>query len=505
MKNVTFGKLLEKLLYLSNQKKSSLAKALGYDVSYISKWITGKNLPTQKSISDICKTTSEFIVDSLNMSYMQELKIYFEIDEDVESNAVLAQYLERSLKESYMYTAEKSIPNLYKKTHSEDSYNSMTHINPRLRKQYLAKDANLFMNSSDKLDLIISADLYKLNNSDKMAIADMKKELMSLNASHNIHNIRVRFLMGFDRQDSDIVFNTIMIINMITTYPEINFEIFNCEVDSNAVISVIKDRIFHAAMYTKDRRCLFTNMSKDKEIVDEIYYSLEDILKNQGKLIFEVKSTLDIIKNRKYLQYIMGQDLRWLIGHINELFMPYDLFDEVAKSIFGEDEEVLEELKKINMLLQNVIYKSKLKVLIYELDLRKYISVGKLNFFNIPIKLTFEQRERHINYIKKIIEEYDNVEIKLIDGNFVEEFKETQDSSIYLSKNLQMMSINPREDHNDYAIIKDNEFKNICDEFFEILWNKESEIVVNNKTEMLDRIEKTLTCTKIINENLKTE
>ena len=102
MKNVTFGQLLEKLLHLSNQKKSSLAKALGYDVSYISKWITGKNLPTQKSISDICRITSEFIVDSLNMSYMQDLKNYFEIDEDIENNFVLAQYLERSLKESLM-------------------------------------------------------------------------------------------------------------------------------------------------------------------------------------------------------------------------------------------------------------------------------------------------------------------------------------------------------------------------------------------------------------------
>ena len=38
------------------------------------------------------------------------------------------------------------------------------------------------------------------------------------------------------------------------------------------------------------------------------------------------------------------------------------------------------------------------------------------------------------------------------------------------------MSINPIENHNNYAIIKDSEFKNICDEFFEILWNKDSEI-----------------------------
>ncbi|WP_286312085.1 helix-turn-helix domain-containing protein [Romboutsia ilealis] len=456
MKNITFGKLLEKLLHLSNQKKSSLAKALGYDVSYISKWITGKNLPTQKNISDVCKITSEFIVDSLNMSHMQELKNYFEIDKDVESNAVLAQYLERSLKESYMHTAEKSVPNLYKKTHSEDSYNSMTHINPRLRKQYLSKDASLFMNSSDKLDLIISADLYKLNDSDKMAIYDMKKDLMSINTSHDI---RVRLLMEFDKLDSDELLNTIMIINMITTYPEINFEIFNCEVDSNVVISVIKDRIFHAAIYTKDRRCLFTNMSKDKDIVDEIYYSLEDILKNRAKPILEVKSILEIIRKRTYHQYI----------------------------------------------LQNVIYKSKLKVLIYEKEIRKYISVGMLNFFNIPIKLTFEQRERHINYIKKVIKESDNVEIKLIDGDFIDAFKETQDYAIYLSKTLTMMSINPTENHNDYAILKNSEFKNICDKVFKILWNKEADILVSNKIEILERIEKTLTCTKIINENLKSE
>ena len=135
MKNITFGRLLEKLLDLSNQKKSALAKVLGYDVSYISKWISGKNVPTQKSISDVCKITSKFIVDSLNLSRMQELKEYFEIDEKLENNSILAQYLEQSLKEAYMYTAEKSVPNLYKKTHSEDSYKSMTHINPRLRKQ----------------------------------------------------------------------------------------------------------------------------------------------------------------------------------------------------------------------------------------------------------------------------------------------------------------------------------------------------------------------------------
>ena len=40
---------------------------------------------------------------------------------------------------------------------------------------------------------------------------------------------------------------------------------------------------------------------------------------------------------------------------------------------------------------------------------------------------------------------------------------------------------------------------------FEIIWNKESDIVVSNKIEILERIEKILTCAKVINESLKLE
>jgi len=47
---------------------------------------------------------------------------------------------------------------------------------------------------------------------------------------------------------------------MITKYTKRNFEIFNRVVHLNEVIFVVKNRIFHAAVYIKDRHCLFTNM-----------------------------------------------------------------------------------------------------------------------------------------------------------------------------------------------------------------------------------------------------
>ena len=77
MKNITFGNLIEKLLYISNQKKSSLAKFIGYDVSYINKWILSTYLPSSKRINEICKNISDFILDSLDESSLINLIDYF--------------------------------------------------------------------------------------------------------------------------------------------------------------------------------------------------------------------------------------------------------------------------------------------------------------------------------------------------------------------------------------------------------------------------------------------
>lgn len=284
MKNITFGCILGDLLHLSKQKKSSLAKQLGYDISYLSKWTSGKNLPIPKNINDICMTTSKFIVDSLTEDSLEDVKTYFQIDDNMNTKEELVNYIEQLLKDSYVYTAQKSIPNLPRQTHWQEDYNSTMHVNPRLRKQYLNKDIELFIKKSNKLDFILSANLNRLPDDDKMSIADIKSDLANMKESIDT---RTRILLSFEDDYSDIIFNTILIINMIAMYPSMNFEVYNCDVDSNAIISIIKDRVVHTGNFTKDKRCLLTTMSKEKSIIDDLYYSLETILKNHGTPIVE--------------------------------------------------------------------------------------------------------------------------------------------------------------------------------------------------------------------------
>ena len=44
-----FSELLEQLINISGVKSAGLAKALQYDASYISKWVSGRMLPTEKT------------------------------------------------------------------------------------------------------------------------------------------------------------------------------------------------------------------------------------------------------------------------------------------------------------------------------------------------------------------------------------------------------------------------------------------------------------------------
>lgn len=498
MKNITFGNVLENLLYLSNQKKGSLARALGYDISYVNKWISSKNLPSSKRINEICKNISDFIIDSLTESTYENLVEYFEIDKNYDED-YLNKYIENTLKEIYLNTANtnnKSLQSIPKNTHSEEYYNSLSNVKPILIQKSLLDEIDSYADKGDNLEILVSLNLFDINYKEKISLGDMKRVFYEMSKKTNI---KVKFLLGLKGENQNEILNSILGINLISTYPSLNFEIYNCNLNYNTVIVAIKDKFLSTSVFSEEGDCLFSTTSKEKKLVSELYDSIEYTLRNKGKNICYKKTPDLMIEDQTYIQYIMNNDLRCLLGSINEFFMPEDLFMEIAERVFGDNKKIMNELKKINVFLHNATYKSKLKVLLYEAELRKYMSSGCLHFFNTPVTLTFKERERHIEYIEKILMESNDVEIRLVDGHFVEDFKNNENPSLYLSKNLKFTKVHPESGENDYSIIWDKVFKGMCDSLFNALWNAKGDIILNNKEDILDRISKSISYTKIIN------
>lgn len=505
MNNITFGNILENLLYISNQKKSSLANSLGYDISYINKWISSRNLPSSKRLNEICKDISEFVVRSLNDVTYDNLINYFEINEKIDTE-YLTQYIEEKLKEAYMYEVRgkgnKGTISIPKSTHLEEFYNSISSIKPTIVQKEFTNEIYSIVNKGEELDIVLSFNLFDLKYKDKVSLGNMKKSFYEI--SRNTKT-KVTILMGLESNKDDKtqkILNALIGINLISTYPALDFEIYNCNVNPNSTISVIRNKFLITTTHYPDGECLLSSYSKDKNLIDDVYYNLMHTQKQKGKPLCEKKTPLSMIEDQTYIQYIMNNDLRCILGSINEFFMPPDLFMEIAERTFGDNQNIMNEMKKINIFLQNATYKSKLKVLIYESELRKYLSSGCLHFFNTPVTLTFKERERHIEYLEKILMESEDVEIRMVDGNFIDEFMNNDNPSLYLSKSLKMSKMHPISGKNYYSIISDVKFKEMCDELFDEIWNNNIDVVIADKDEIHGRISKSISYTRIMSENL---
>ena len=133
------------------------------------------------------------------------------------------------------------------------------------------------------------------------------------------------------------------------------------------------------------------------------------------------------------------------------------------------------------------------------------MSSGCLHFFNTPVHLTFKERERHIAFIEKILSEDNDIEIRLIEGNFVEDFRHADNPSLYLSKNLKFIKVHPVSGMNEYSILRDNEIKKMANNLFHDLWNYGGDLLLIERDDILDRISKSISYTRIISENLGEE
>lgn len=491
MVNVEFGKNIEKLIQFSGQKNYSLAKELGYDVSYISKWISGTMLPASKNIKNICEKTAKFVVDNATEIHKCEILAYYKLDiNKYSSDESIIQYIQDMLNESYLFSSQKKANKNYIKVGKENTEqcNSLLYIKPRLLKKHLDEDIMDLTKKEIKNDVILLADLFSLGKDDKLHIAGIRS---GSTIKTEMKNVRIRFLISFDENADDIIFNTILLMNMIKIYSNINFTFYSCKHAQYSLTSVIKENSFTYTVYTDTKQCLFTNVSQDKKVVQDIYESLEEMIETRSRITFLEKNPREIILEKNYIEYMIGRDLRWLIGNMSELFMPSDLFLEIGKIVFGESKEIVDELKNIDAILQNAIYKSDIQILMYENAIRQYISNGRLSFFNTTITLSLEQRQRHIEYMEKILKENEDIDIKLINGNLVDDFKNKENPTAYLSRNINIIKGNfdeYSEYENKYLIIRDNRLDNIFKRFFKEVWESERYNISKFKEEAIIRI-----------------
>lgn len=138
----------------------------------------------------------------------------------------------------------------------------------------------------------------------------------------------------------------------------------------------------------------------------------------------------------------------------------------------------------------------------FESALRKYASSGNIKFFNNPIKLNLEQRQRQLSYIKEITKN-DNINFRVIENNLLDNIKIDENPSMYLSDKISFLKQEYNENSADYMIINDKNLIKILNNFFEKVWIEK--VISNNNSEHDSEniITESLRYINILNDNIK--
>lgn len=476
-----FGDLLRKLVFLSGQKNYTLALHLGYDVSYVSKWVTKSMLPTSKNIHRICESTAEFIVSSTTDSQKNELLRFYKIPKDETNIKLLCQTIRESLTACFQFSIQTN-----KNTQIPDRLLPNCHfsVNPRMQRVNLNNEIPV---TAGPQDLIMFTNLFTMGKEDKLSIAgfDSAFDLEQKNPC-------LRIMISLTQYEQDLVFNSILLIHMIANYAEIDFELYITDTVPCSLMLAFRDLYCHSSILIENHRCITSQTCTDKRLVNELYDTMEDVIKTQSKQVFKFISMEQMLNEHYYIQSAISPDIHWLVGSITEQFLPNDLFEELLAQ-YIDNPAYQETLKKNHQIVQNATYVSNIQILIYESTIRKFILDGKLDFFTYPITLEVQQRERYLQHMKELFCNNKHLNIRLVDGDFVEDFKAFDNPSIYLSDSLSYLRIE-NASRNAIYMIKNKELINVFSHFYKEIWENHFDVVIKDNDVIRKKFDYHISC-----------
>ncbi len=446
----TFGQLLSYLLTTSHQKSYVLASFLNYDVSYISKWVTGSMLPAAKHANSMCKEIATFIVDNTDDTTLNDLFILYPVG----NKESLKDAIYQSLLTAYQLSGE--IKRKSKSILISDENNSRTVANPHLQKLYMRFNPDSITNSLEKFNLAMMMDLFALGKEDKVSIAKT-----DANANFIKHINEVHYLVSLNQELIDDTFDALLITYLLNNYADLNFTMSHYKQVPCSLMLAIPNYYMHMSIVSQNHRAIISNTCQDKGVVNEMYDTILSIEQCFTKPMIRSASLPDLIQDKHYLSFVISSNIRLYLTKMDELLLPDDVFEELLESIDAKKNNI-EEIKLLHNMFKSAMNSSNIKVAILDHCLQNYALTGTIDFYGNPLTTTIDQRERHLNYLMQIMKaENPSLQIYLTNQSSLKDFDNNFAPCMYLSDIFCYIRLRSCTKKNRTYVIEANELKEI--------------------------------------------
>lgn len=417
-----FSTLLEELISISGVKNSGLAKALQYDASYISKWVSGRLLPTEKTKKKILSGLSHEIVNQSTSEGLENLYANYQVSFPEELENVIYDNLE--IEYDYVTDLQNTCGSLI-----APDVSFFASLSPA---QYITKMQHPVLRRVKMLDIMAEMDLLKLNHEYRLQImqGDVHRKLL-----HIYPDVHFSLVIDLSLNKIDDIYDSIFIMNMLSAMSQVDFYLYQNQQASGRMIFTVKNDFMISALLVNPDRCMSVTISSNEKNCNPIYHGIKDRCTRES-LLCRRTSMKEMLSSHDYMHSILSLHSKWGIGHMTEHFLPDDLFHEI------------------------------------------------LDFYDQKVHLTLSQRKKYFNHLLHVFETNSNLTFKLAKEPMILDFKYQTNQCIFLSDQFSYIRLNTYNWANNLAIINHPNLKHMFDRFFNAVWNDATSELLSDYSEI---------------------
>lgn len=468
----SFGKALKDMTTSFKIKNAVLAQYVQYDVSYISKWMSGKILPGEKSIERIVSGIADCILSLQDDSAAEKLNLRG----DLRNSEALRKAIEQHFLNAYYETARVQETEALEVIWYEPEAD-LVHTVRRL-------EAIEFGGLEESHRLLI-ADVLGMEHESRLLLA----KICNGRFFYTQQNPGIHLKMLVDLGSlTDVIYDCIFLMHMLTSYSMIDYQLYNsCEARGKLVYSEDNHGALSAMVMNGKHAIAVTQVSKGEQ-AHTLYQKLA-IFFTQENLIFQNTTMTAMLQNNQYTRSLLSSKLRWLVGHVTEHFLPDTVFNALCQRVQeGEQENIGELYERANILKKSVFLSSELNIMIYDSALANLLLTGEVDFFNQCIHLTESQRLDCLRHIRDMVAQEKN-QIQLIHEGFSSDFKFITNPCLFLSDSIGYLRLENACYQNNLVLVTDKTMLALFDRFYDAIWRQRKDVVVSARGEVLAELD----------------
>lgn len=468
-----FSSLLEHLMEVTELKNYTLANELQYDVSYISKWVSGRMLPSAKTDKAVLQGICQCVAKEGSEEGKRTLMRDYQVNNLEDLTSALYDHL----------TAEYN----YVRDTQNDTGNTVapdTAFFPKLNMpQFISKMHHPVLRRVNSLDIMAMMDLMYMERDYRIQIASIDSR--TLTEQRRYPDVHFSMFIDLGSKKLDYIYDITFLLNMLTNMTHIDFRLYGGKQAFGKAIFAVKDEFAISGMLTDSNQCISVTVSEEPENSDTLYRYIQSLCTRERQLI--IPSTMrELLLGNHYARSILSPHQQMRIGHMTERFLPDDLFDEIVAQLTPTCREVIpvSQLRWLHDLTIQSHKELPIQVVFNSSAFSDFAVSGDLDFFNMRVSLTPDQRLRCIQHIRDTIRDNQNLSVKMVNGRLISDFQYVGNQNITLGDSTSILRLVAGEQYR-LNVINHSSLKDAFTRFFEEIWNISSDVIISDKDNIL--------------------